>query len=89
MGELADVLSCDASNVTGIVDRLESRGLVERQVVPDDRRVKRLVLTDEGAALWEAHHRRVFADVPLVAGLSAAERRTLFALLQKVAAAGG
>jgi DNA-binding MarR family transcriptional regulator len=88
MGELAEVLSCDASNVTGIVDRLEARGLVERRVVPDDRRVKRLVLTPEGAALWQAHHERVFADVPLVAGLSPTERRTLFELLSKSLACG-
>ena len=40
MGRLADTLSCDASNVTGLVDRLESRGLVRRQPSPDDRRVK-------------------------------------------------
>src|SRR6266498_4944390 len=42
MRDLADGLACDASNVTGIVDRLERRGLVERQVSPTDRRVKTL-----------------------------------------------
>ena len=31
MGRLADTLGCDASNVTGLVDRLEARGLVERR----------------------------------------------------------
>ena len=31
MGRLAETLSCDASNVTGLVDRLEARGLVQRQ----------------------------------------------------------
>ncbi len=53
MHHLAGALHCDTSNVTGIVDRLEDRGLVERRVDPRDRRVKRLVLTDEGAALRE------------------------------------
>src|SRR5436305_209424 len=52
MGELADMLCCDASNVTGIVDRLEARGVVERQTVPGDRRVQRVVLTDDGPRLW-------------------------------------
>ena len=66
MGELADRLFCDASNVTGIVDRLEARGLVERQADPDDRRVRRLVLTDAGRELWQAHHDRVFDGVPCV-----------------------
>src|SRR6266516_2832375 len=45
MSRLADTLSCDASNVTGLVDRLESRGLVRRRSSPQDRRVKVLQLT--------------------------------------------
>src|SRR5947199_6006644 len=39
MRRLADALACDASNVTGLVDRLEARGLVERRASADDRRV--------------------------------------------------
>jgi DNA-binding MarR family transcriptional regulator len=49
MSVLADYLSCDASNVTGLVDRLESRGLVERRNAEHDRRVKLLCLTEAGA----------------------------------------
>src|SRR5256714_15514973 len=49
MSELADTLHCDASNVTGIVDRLEARGYVERQPADYDRRVKLLAVTPEGA----------------------------------------
>src|SRR6476619_4027895 len=51
MGRLAETLACDASNVTGLVDRLESRGLVRRQPSAGDRRVKVLVLTPAGAEL--------------------------------------
>src|SRR3979490_984365 len=51
MRRLADTLSCDASNVTGLVDRLESRGLVRRRSSPQDRRVKVLQLTPTGARL--------------------------------------
>src|SRR6266850_6020647 len=51
MSRLADTLSCDASNVTGLVDRLESRGLVQRQPSPQDRRVKVLQLTPTGSRL--------------------------------------
>src|SRR2546427_11711536 len=40
MGRLAETLSCDASNVTGLIDRLESRGLVQRRLSAEDRRVK-------------------------------------------------
>ncbi|GAA2578850.1 MarR family transcriptional regulator [Actinomadura fulvescens] len=48
MRDLAEILACDASNVTGIVDGLEQRGLVTRRPDPADRRVKHLVLTEEG-----------------------------------------
>jgi MarR family transcriptional regulator, organic hydroperoxide resistance regulator len=51
MGALADAWGCDASNVTWIVDRLEERGLVERRTSLTDRRVKTVVLTDEGLAM--------------------------------------
>ena len=44
MRTLARKLCCDASNVTGIVDRLEERGLVRRDAAPGDRRVKMLVV---------------------------------------------
>src|SRR5436309_15406282 len=48
MSRLADTLSCDASNVTGLVDRLESRGLVEPQASAPDRRGRGLQLTPTG-----------------------------------------
>src|SRR5579859_2373000 len=51
MSELAGQLGCDSSNVTGLVDRLEARGLVARQTSFDDRRVKHVVLTDAGRAM--------------------------------------
>jgi DNA-binding MarR family transcriptional regulator len=90
MGELAELLYCDASNVTGIVDRLESRGLVERTPDPNDRRVKRLVLTQQGRTLWQAHHDRVYdegsGDVPCFPALSADDRRVLLDLLRRMAA---
>ena len=58
MRNLAIHLHRDASNLTGIADRLESQGLVQRQVDPADRRIKRLVLTEQGARtadeLWNA-----------------------------------
>lgn len=39
MGRIADFLDASVSSATGIVDRMEERGLVERVRVPDDRRV--------------------------------------------------
>src|SRR5207249_8522021 len=51
MGRLAEALACDASNVTGLVDRLESRGLVRRQPSAGDRRGQVLELNPAGAPL--------------------------------------
>ncbi|MFF8604833.1 MarR family winged helix-turn-helix transcriptional regulator [Streptomyces sp. NPDC015346] len=48
MRKIAQKLKCEPSNVTGIVDRLESRGLVERRPDPADRRVKLAAATPEG-----------------------------------------
>src|SRR5579862_25110 len=45
MSRLAETLACDASNVTGLVDRLEARGLLERRPSAEDRRVRALALT--------------------------------------------
>lgn len=50
-GELAAALGCDKTNVTGLVDRLERRALVRREVDAQDRRVTRVVLTEAGSAL--------------------------------------
>lgn len=51
MNRLSCVLLCDASNVTGIVDRLFSAKYIERRENPDDRRVKMISLTPDGEAL--------------------------------------
>jgi DNA-binding MarR family transcriptional regulator len=49
MRTLAERLYCDASNVTGIIDRLESRGLVRRQPDEVDRRIKNVTATPAGS----------------------------------------
>ena len=48
LGELAQKLACVRSNVTQLVDRLESDGLVRREADPADRRSIRAVVTDTG-----------------------------------------
>ncbi|MFH9858066.1 MarR family winged helix-turn-helix transcriptional regulator [Streptomyces sp. NPDC017202] len=82
MRKLAVKLKCEPSNVTGIVDRLEARGLVERRPDPTDRRVKLAAATDEGRRT--ARHLREnlrFAREPL-AGLAEEERLALRGLLR-------
>lgn len=51
MGRLADILDASMSNATGIIDRMEERGLVERIRVPDDRRVVLVSPTKAGLDL--------------------------------------
>lgn len=77
MGELAETLLCHASNVTGIVDRLEARGLVERRPGVEDRRVKTLALTGEGVAVRERVLDLLGAPPPEIAALSPEDQRTL------------
>lgn len=48
MNELSVLMGCDASNITGLIDRLDSQGLVERVVDPTDRRVKLIRLSPQG-----------------------------------------
>jgi DNA-binding MarR family transcriptional regulator len=48
MGSLAQSFQCDASTMTWLVDRLEEQGLVERRMLPADRRVKSVALTPLG-----------------------------------------
>ena len=84
MRKLALKLKCEPSNVTGIVDRLESRGLVERRPDPADRRVKLAAATEEGRRVaGELRDGLRFAREPL-AGLSEEERLVLRGLLRRM-----
>ena len=83
MGALADFLHCDSSNVTGIVDRLEKRGLVERRSAERDRRVKLLVLTEEGERVRAALMARMSEPAPEIAALSAADQKALRDILRR------
>jgi MarR family transcriptional regulator, organic hydroperoxide resistance regulator len=84
MRELADGLHCDPSNITGIVDRLEARGLVERGAAAGDRRVKTLLLTARGVALRARLLDRLSEPPPAIAALTADEQRQLLDLLRRV-----
>jgi DNA-binding MarR family transcriptional regulator len=84
MGDLADVLRCDPSNVTGIVDRLEAKGLVERHTAEHDRRAKTVGVTAAGRRLL----RRIGAELatlpPQLAALDERDRRALADVLGTV-----
>jgi DNA-binding MarR family transcriptional regulator len=82
MSRLADTLSCDASNVTGLIDRLESRGLVRRQPSTEDRRVRVLHLTPTGARLRAQLLRRMAGRSHPLSRLSLDQQRTLVKILE-------
>jgi DNA-binding MarR family transcriptional regulator len=84
MGQLAETLACDASNVTGLVDRLESRGLVRRRASEEDRRVKVLELTPTGARLRTLLVDRMTAPPATLRRLSVAEQRSLVRILARL-----
>ena len=85
MGKLAQSLACDASNVTGLVDRLESRGLLRRAPSPEDRRVKVLELTPAGARLRVQLMEKVTTAPPAsLERLSVQEQRMLAKILARL-----
>src|SRR5438874_12309607 len=84
MRRLAETLSCDASNVTGLIDRLEARGLVEREMSPRDRRVKVLRLTPAGSRLRTQLLRRVAGRSLPLSKLSLDQQRTLVRILESL-----
>jgi MarR family transcriptional regulator, organic hydroperoxide resistance regulator len=84
MGRIAETLACDASNVTGLVDRLESRGLVRRRPSDEDRRVKVLVLTATGSRLRAQMLDRMTVPPAALQRLSLREQRALVRILQRL-----
>jgi DNA-binding MarR family transcriptional regulator len=82
MGRLAETLVCHASNVTGLVDRLEARGLVQRRVSADDRRIKILELTREGVHVRAQILKRMTTGARPLTRLSPRQQHTLVKILE-------
>ena len=80
MSRLAELLNCEASNLTGLVDKLEGRGLVERRADPEDRRIRVLALTPEGSHMSHEAWFALSRQSPFM-NLSAERRAALHELL--------
>ena len=86
---LAGLIAYDRATMGGVIDRLEAKKLLTRQVSKSDRRARQLFLTDKG-------HETLSILAPIVAdlqdeilqGLSNAEKKQLLTLLEKVTVAG-
>jgi MarR family transcriptional regulator, organic hydroperoxide resistance regulator len=83
MSELATALRCDNSNVTGIVDRLEDRGLVQRRPGEHDRRVKMLMITERGAQVRAGLAARLEEPPEALANLSPEDQRALRDIMRR------
>ena len=84
MRRIAEGLACDASNVTGLIDRLESRGLVRRQASAGDRRVKVLELTPAGIRLRSIVLERMTEPPENLSRLTSDEQRALVRILKRL-----
>lgn len=86
---VAGMIAYDRATLGKVIDRLDTRGLVERTTSPTDRRAKNLTLTLAGNTLLDTA--RPYVDIVqpgILAGLSAAEYDTFIDLLQKATMAG-
>jgi MarR family transcriptional regulator, organic hydroperoxide resistance regulator len=84
MKELAQRMGCDASFVTAVADALERAGLAKREPSQRDRRVKNLVLTQEGIAAKERLMQELAERMPWCYALDDTERECFLGLLKKM-----
>ena len=89
MKELGKRMHCEPSFVTLVADMLEKRGLARREPHPADRRVKNLVLTEDGIALKQQLEAEMTARMPWNRVLTEPERAQLLALIRKMLSADG
>ena len=82
---LANIIGLDTSTTGGVIDRLELRGLVDRHAPEFDRRVRLLVLTEEGKSiLHSATPLMLNAQERILSPLSANDQKTFMKLLNRL-----
>jgi DNA-binding MarR family transcriptional regulator len=82
-------MGCDASFVTAVADALERAGLAKREPSLRDRRVKNLVLTQEGIAAKERLMQELAERMPWCYALDDTERECFLGLLKKMLSSDG
>ncbi len=82
---LAKAIGFDTSTIGGVIDRLEARGLMQRNASPEDRRVRLLTLTPQGRALLnDVVPAMLEAQKRILSPLTAAERKQFMAMLTRL-----
>ena len=87
MSEVAAIIGCGPSNLTGIIDKLEARGLVKRRQAQGDRRVKEVSLTRAGQAFRKRLLARIRQPAPWMRALPAEDQQRLIEIFGKALAA--
>ncbi len=88
MGVMAEIMRCDASQMTWLVDRLEERELVERRTMPTDRRVRTIALTPRGVEVRRLILDKLFEPPEELLALDAVTLGELREHLEKLPASG-
>ncbi|HSS92810.1 MAG TPA: MarR family transcriptional regulator [Candidatus Dormibacteraeota bacterium] len=88
MRVLAAQLEHDASNLTGVVDRLEELGAVRRESPPHDRRAKNIVLTDDGRRRRQDFWQQLTSSSGPLGQLNSRELSSLRGLLRSALGSG-
>ena len=87
MGELSQALSVPLYTATRLVDSLVENGLADRLSDPDDRRIVRVTLTDDGRRFHKVMEAHIAQKIEgLMAHLTPEEQDILIALLHKATA---
>ncbi len=84
MSSLADILKCDASNVTWLIDRLEESNLAERRPHPTDRRIRTVAITPHGLKVRAAIEAQLFEAPESLRNLPSRDLETLCKVLEKI-----
>ncbi len=80
--QLAERLSLDSSTMTGLLDRMEQKGLIEKRPDPTDRRALQVLLTDKANELRESLPQAIdLANKKVLANLDEKQVQTFKALL--------
>jgi MarR family transcriptional regulator, organic hydroperoxide resistance regulator len=84
MGELSQRLGCERSFITAVADELEGKALARRELDPEDRRHRNIVLTEQGSAVRARLEAEFFARLPWRQALDEQQRASLLSLLTVV-----
>ncbi|MBC8205246.1 MarR family transcriptional regulator [bacterium] len=85
MRETADALSIAVSTLTGIVDKLVQKGLVNRDRSDDDRRIVKVELSEKGREIEQWHFKqRAKMSLRMLQALNDEDQETLLELISKI-----